>query len=273
MDFEQLLYQKYMQKMLAHFYIITAPPHHPTPSLFLEKWIEGFLLRVIMQEKGINQASAQNVFQLGHGDILQIKKEEDTERYLTEDFEELLYFQNYYNFEFSHRFAIVYNAQNITDHVANKLLKTLEEPREGSTIIFLNSSSQQFLPTIRSRAIELKLQNKNKDSLTSGLLDPKERLAWFTAQIKNRQLSCDAESALCSYLNQQSSEQEFLTNKKIEKDDWQKLLHLLLEYNCCQATNFQQKQKIMDEIKWFEQSQIFGQPQWERFLGLLKSSF
>jgi DNA polymerase-3 subunit delta' len=50
-----------------------------------------------------------------------------------------------------HRFVLVDEAHRMNAATANSLLKTLEEPTEGTTIIFLAPSLTSVLPTIRSR--------------------------------------------------------------------------------------------------------------------------
>jgi DNA polymerase III subunit delta' len=50
-----------------------------------------------------------------------------------------------------HRFVLIDEAQKMNASVANSLLKTLEEPAEGTTLILLAPSLTSVLPTIRSR--------------------------------------------------------------------------------------------------------------------------
>ena len=272
MDFTQLLFEKYQQKKLAHFYIVSAPAHHPTPEQFLSEWIKQLLVKVIMQEKELPYENALNVLELGHGDILEIKKENHTDRYVSEDFDELIYFQNYYNFEFSHRFAIVHNAQFVSDHIANKLLKTLEEPRPGSTTFFLNSSGQQFLPTIRSRAIEFKLSYA-KEALNTVDWHPihqtrADQKVWLHQEAKKRQLKEEVIEQLWRYLENKEGALELLGNKKIDRDDWQKLFYLLVDLHRFGPSGYAEKETLLEELKWFQLAETFNQPLWERFLGL-----
>ncbi len=51
----------------------------------------------------------------------------------------------------SHRFVLIDEAQKMNAATANCLLKTLEEPAEGTTLILLAPSLTSVLPTIRSR--------------------------------------------------------------------------------------------------------------------------
>lgn len=50
-----------------------------------------------------------------------------------------------------HRFVLIDEAQKMNASTANSLLKTLEEPADGTTLILLAPSLTSVLPTIRSR--------------------------------------------------------------------------------------------------------------------------
>lgn len=51
----------------------------------------------------------------------------------------------------SHRFVVVDDAEAMNPQAANSLLKSLEEPPEGSHFIFVTSNVSSVMPTIRSR--------------------------------------------------------------------------------------------------------------------------
>lgn len=271
LDLKEILLSKYREKKLAHFYILSAGLHERNPEAALAEWMEQFLLRVIMDEKQVPETSARNILQLGHGDILEIKKESSADRYTTEDFEELLYFQNYYNFEFSHRFAIVHNAQQISETVANKLLKTLEEPRPGTTIFFLNSSNQNFISTIRSRAIELRLPSTSHEANQQENIfsSKQEQRSWLLHEGNLRGIESGLIEDFIKVLENGLSPQEFLNNKKIEREMWQRFLLLLIDFHRLSPGDYLSKKILLEELQWFQVAQVFGQPQWERFLGLL----
>lgn len=58
---------------------------------------------------------------------------------------------NFRPYEAANRFFIIDNAEKMNDSAANALLKTLEEPAEGSHIFLVTSRPDSLLPTIRSR--------------------------------------------------------------------------------------------------------------------------
>ena len=56
-----------------------------------------------------------------------------------------------YRVESGTRVAVVDGAQLMTRSTSNALLKTLEEPPEGSIVVLLSSESDSLLPTVLSR--------------------------------------------------------------------------------------------------------------------------
>jgi DNA polymerase III subunit delta' len=58
-------------------------------------------------------------------------------------------------FEGRHRFVIIDPADGMNPQAQNALLKTLEEPPEGTTLVLVASSPDALLPTIRSRCLRV----------------------------------------------------------------------------------------------------------------------
>lgn len=65
------------------------------------------------------------------------------------------------------RAVIIEDAQLLTIEAQNALLKTLEEPSEGSFIILCSDIEQALLPTIRSRAQAISIIRPTNTTLTS----------------------------------------------------------------------------------------------------------
>ncbi len=57
--------------------------------------------------------------------------------------------------------AVIQNADAMTTRAQNRLLKTLEEPHEGTVIVLLADNIENFLPTILSRCVIYRLENTN----------------------------------------------------------------------------------------------------------------
>lgn len=64
--------------------------------------------------------------------------------------------------ERSQRFLIIHDAHTLTTEAQNALLKLLEEPPAGTTIILTVADEDALLPTIRSRAQRLQVHRPNK---------------------------------------------------------------------------------------------------------------
>jgi len=65
-----------------------------------------------------------------------------------------------------HRFVIVDGVEKITAQAANALLKSIEEPPEGTHFIFITANLSQVLPTIRSRCQIVQFQSLTREELT-----------------------------------------------------------------------------------------------------------
>lgn len=60
--------------------------------------------------------------------------------------------------------AIIKDADTMTARAQNRLLKTLEEPFEGTVIILLSENRENLLDTIRSRCVLYRLEDEKSDS-------------------------------------------------------------------------------------------------------------
>ncbi len=266
-DLKEVLFKRYCDQKIAHFYILNAPSNVELPHEFLDRWVHEFLSEVLKKERGITQKEIDNIFSMGHSDILEIKKENPSEKYVVEDFSEFLHFQNYYNFELPHRFVVIHNAQNITTTIANKLLKTLEEPRPGTTIFFLNSSNQSFLPTIESRAISLTLRADKSELIEENeFVTSETKVKWFESKIDKLEFSDTLKQALLQFIHGNCGPSDVTSLLQTDKNGQRNLISLLMDYERTRNTDLLSKQKMLEEIRWFETSQTFNNPAWERFL-------
>lgn len=150
MDLQSILIQKSKKDELGHFYILKTQKVIEDKS-FLKEWT----LELLRKYCELN--SIESV--LNHEDILVI---ENQSTYKLEDFNDLFSFLNYKANRIDRKFLIIDNAENIKPQIANKLLKTLEEPPIKCTIFMLNSNSVSLLETITSRAIQLRVTTKDQ---------------------------------------------------------------------------------------------------------------
>jgi DNA polymerase-3 subunit delta' len=57
--------------------------------------------------------------------------------------------------------CVIRHADKITPEAQNALLKTLEEPPLSTLLFLISPTEETFLPTILSRCLTIKLENKN----------------------------------------------------------------------------------------------------------------
>jgi hypothetical protein len=149
-DLKARLLQKLGQKQLAHFYILRCSDYD-----YLKSWTSELVLE---GAKSIAEHPDKIKTIENTPDLLWLEKNPG-ENYKVQDNEIKSFFNfiDYRSFELPHRFAVIADGAAITQIVANKLLKTLEEPPENLTIICLMPMGVKAIQTIESRAIELKL--------------------------------------------------------------------------------------------------------------------
>lgn len=282
-NIEEIFKKKYRENKLAHFYILSAPQQCTSPRLFLEDWINNFLFNVYSAEKKVD--SYQNYLESvrnGHNDILFISKKDDGKEYLIKDkqFDDFFSFQKYKNFEFRYKFIIVYDSHQISTTLSNKLLKVLEEPQDNTVILFLNPTEKKLLPTIESRAINIKLQeNKNKVAI-SPLLEISEFENWLNKVIITDDSAFEKNYA--TFMLSKKTKQELITtvrNNKIsiklldtfKKDKLAQITtaQCMLEWMRISKTSFSKKNEFITELKRFQESQIFNNNSSESMYGLL----
>lgn len=100
-----------------------------------------------------------------HPDILLVRPTGDN--YLIDDLEIL---SEQSKFIRDRYFIVITKADFLTDHVANKLLKLVEEPPQNYHFFLCTSHAALIIPTLRSRCLEIFAEPKNINlSLTSNL--------------------------------------------------------------------------------------------------------
>lgn len=82
---------------------------------------------------------------------------------------ELIRKTGYHRYSARHRFIIIDPAEAMQTSAANALLKTLEEPPDGTGFLLLTSQPASLLPTIRSRCQQLRLSPVPQADLTQWL--------------------------------------------------------------------------------------------------------
>tara|TARA_R110000868_G_scaffold248282_4_gene504662 strand:+ start:2035 stop:2856 length:822 start_codon:yes stop_codon:yes gene_type:complete len=162
---ENSLLKRYRLRSLAHFYILNASEEE-----ILTKWTTNFLLKVLADD-GASIEVCKRRLEQGHPDILWLSPSDGNYKIENKDFDPLFQAMAHRPLELPWRFIIVDKPQCIGDAYANKLLKTLEEPSDFCTIIFLQTGSNSLMQTIESRGIKLKLQENHNRKLPTPAAD------------------------------------------------------------------------------------------------------
>lgn len=161
------LLARYRQRQLAHFYLLQA-----SDETQLKSWARDFIISVLSDE-GQARTDSERRLDQGHPDILWLTPQENAYKVQNGDFDPLFQAMAHRPLEIPWRFIVVEKPETIGDVYANKLLKTLEEPAEACTIIFLHRATHSLMQTIESRAIKLRLPPTEKAQLPR----PKENQA------------------------------------------------------------------------------------------------
>ncbi|WP_127716228.1 hypothetical protein [Halobacteriovorax sp. HLS] len=262
---QQKLFTLWTQGKLAHFYILQAPSTEIEPREFLKSWCNSFIAKTIAHQRGTSKELALETIEAGHGDLLYVTKESETQNYsIKEDtFDEFFRFQNFKNMELSQRFIVIDDAHSITKVLSNKLLKTLEEPAPNTTIFLLNPNRFEVLPTITSRAITLRIVGQNR-------VDTSTELNTFSKYLEQMSFEDGFITLIARYERDQQGLAEIIEYLKKNKEIERGLIDTLTQYIIYSKTDFQEVEKYLDAIKWYEQATTFNNYSAEKMTGILR---
>lgn len=147
-NIQKTLVTKAYKKELSHLYHLK--PTHKCENELTDWCID--LLKNIRLNHGESLSYGQLT---NHEDILFINTQ--SKNYVLDDFNELFKFLNYNPRIFNYRYVVINSAHKMSVKVANKLLKTFEEPSIETCIFLLNNENTNLLNTIESRAVELRV--------------------------------------------------------------------------------------------------------------------
>ncbi len=68
------------------------------------------------------------------------------------------------------RIGLIVGAEKLTDEASNGLLKTLEEPPRGTTLLLVTDRAQALLPTLRSRTTHMRVARTPENELREALI-------------------------------------------------------------------------------------------------------
>lgn len=232
MTIEEILLKKAKAGELAHFYLLEAPLSEKASFDTLMEFCHSFIKKYFHEvEKQTHPVTSL----MDHPDVLVINGVEDKKDYTVEDAAIMEKFFSWRAIQSQRKFVVIPEAHRITQILANKWLKLLEEPPVPATIFLLNPRRIKLLPTIQSRALSLRLPRKREKH---------DGAEWteFLSSIKDMCLS------------------EFL--EKYSKGDrplsfW---LEELLHWETERTNEVGNKDSLEKTLKRLEEMEIFNQP-------------
>lgn len=111
-------------------------------------------------------ASCLKVKQQQHPDLRLLST--DKKQYVIEDIRGWMTWLNLAPYQSSQKVGLVWDAQKLSHHSANALLKTLEEPPAHAIIFLCCESRDQLLPTIASRTLNFRVSLPPENDLDEG---------------------------------------------------------------------------------------------------------
>ena len=160
------LLQRYKDRKLAHFYTLTTGGQLSSAKKdqILNEWVSNLLVNILSHENNWDLEHARKSLELGHEDILNVETDEKSYKVSDNAISAFFNFIRFRPSKLNYSITIFKQSQKISQILANKLLKTLEEPPEGHIFIFLKSSDEEALATIESRTIKINIQNNEESS-------------------------------------------------------------------------------------------------------------
>jgi DNA polymerase III delta prime subunit len=251
------LIQLIQEKKAPHFIIFTPSAKSQNPEKDIETWINEFL-----------ELLAPKTKTMGHQDvhIIACDYQQSKAGYTKEHSGLSEWFDTQYfkPIELPVRLIILKDAQNLSVHLQNKCLKLLEEPQENQLILWFKNSTQALLPTIESRAMQLRVPAYNKRE--------KIQTASFETYLNQSYSDEPKVTLLIEALNsRQWQEVAQLLQKEPELE--KSLLRSVLEFETLQDDNLKRKAQLLQNIKWFDEAASFGNQNAERWTTLLSPYF
>ncbi|OIQ17497.1 MAG: hypothetical protein BM556_11885 [Bacteriovorax sp. MedPE-SWde] len=265
------LLSKYKNNNLSHFYILTCPLPEHRARVFLEDWTKDFLIGVLETQKTYcSKEKLKKGLEMGHSDIQFISTKNKTYTLKDKDFDEFFKFLDHKSLELGHKFIVVWDAHKITETLANKLLKTLEEPPVDITILFIDPMNKEMLPTIASRAISLNLPLPKEELNPS--LGPQGRdfPTWVKNSVHNEDKTVLSMSQL---VTREIPLYQFIEEIRGNKGAEELLIKVLMQWVTQSDANGQSLDLMKQQLKLVDHQKVFNGPSQYRLVPLLKKLF
>ena len=233
----------------------------------LREWHQNFLASLLSKALGLSPEKAFERLQWGHPDLPVLAPASPGQNYKIEDasLAPLFLAQAHRPLELPQRLISVLDAECIPERYANKMLKTLEEPRPDTSVFLLVGDQRPLLPTIESRAITLRLPTNTNEAPRSQGEAPRQQ--WFEREWKERTGGKHKWPenplrfhALIDTLKKNPPLQKLFVEMIL---DWHRTLHSPADG----------KAAILEELRWFTRAETFHNSPMERLVGLIHATF
>lgn len=224
---QEIIFNKYNTENLAQFYLLLAEYE----KLDSKKWFLNFKQQFTKSSE--------------HSDFIILDKDSSEYDFKTDN-EFLLKLNQmiqYRPLQFKKNFIVLLNTHNYSKTLSHKMLKLLEELPTYICLIFIGEKSFDYLPTLRSRAIVLKLRESEYP-----LLIPKND---YLEILKN--VNCPFSLIKIKKELEINSSQEKIINKIVIE----KYLSKIIQENLNDEKSFLNFENALLQLKHFESASIY----------------
>jgi hypothetical protein len=288
-DPSTLLIDLYKKDKLGPLYIIRPPvlmqqvdsassTSKKEQANLTSTWAHNLSIEILKLEKGISDPEAKELEELGASDLYHIKKDSDHKEYKVEEqsTNDFIKAHSYPPLEFKYKIIAVHEADKITERIANKWLKTLEEPLTNVVTLFLTNSNKALLQTIESRAITLRLLPETSDKKLEILPEDKESFSEFLNRNLqgetplNRIVTDTQKKNLSKFIQSPNRTHFFLDSLKGSRHLQHELYKICQTYAQTRSKGPRDLAHWLEESAWFDKASTYNNAPSERFLGLLQ---
>lgn len=179
MKFSEIVGQEQAKKLLS-----SAVKYNKISNAYIisgekgcgKKMLANAFATALMCEKGDGEAcgecpACKQTENMNNPDVIYITHEKPTVIGIDEIRSQLNYTVDIKPYKAQHKLYIIDDAQLIGPQGQNALLKTIEEPPEFVTVLFLTTNLSSFLPTILSRCVKIEMKALTDDQVKQALID------------------------------------------------------------------------------------------------------
>lgn len=272
-----ILLKAYQKGTLAPLYILRSQTAQwGQEEIDLDSWTQNLASEILASQFSLSAEQARNKVEIGHSDLLFVHKDPDHKNYKAEEqgIIEFLKAHEYPPLELKQKCIFVHDADKLTPLLANRWLKTLEEPNENITTFLVIDGNAPLLETIESRAITFRIKNLSKTNQEKK--DLPESFHTFVAQelSENKRIKDSLTEAQAGALQKAAEQQKihhYLDFTRNGHHCEELLYHLVMEYATHSDLHGHGADNLLHEIQWYQQTKIYNNPQADRIIGLLQA--